>query len=375
MKKIVVLGSGMVGRAIIEDLSDKYKIRAVDNNSENLKKIRCNSNTETSKIDLSNKENIIKTIQDCELVIGAVPGFMGFRTLQTVIESGKNIVDISFFPEDALELDEPAKKKNVIAVVDCGVAPGMSNIILGYHNSKIKVENFECYVGGLPFKREFPFQYKAPFSPVDVIEEYIRPARYVENGNIVTKPALSEPEFIDFEKIGTLEAFNTDGLRSLLKTMDIPNMKEKTMRYPGHIEYIKVLKETGFFQTEEIEIKGKKIRPIDMTTQLLLPKWKLEDNEPEFTVMKIVISGKKTGKSKKYIYTLFDEYDQKTGSSSMARTTGYCCTAVAELVLNGDFFRKGICPPEFVGTEKMCYEQVLEYQKKRGINYKVQEIR
>ncbi|MBC8385006.1 MAG: saccharopine dehydrogenase NADP-binding domain-containing protein [Candidatus Cloacimonetes bacterium] len=374
MKKVVVLGSGMVGRAIIEDLSRKYTVLAVDINSENLTKIRSNENIESLKIDLSNKNNIAKITRGSDLIIGTVPGFMGFQTLKTVIEAGKDIVDISFFPEDAFELDELAKKKDVTAVVDCGVAPGMSNLILGFHNSKMKVEDFACFVGGLPFKRELPYQYKAPFSPIDVIEEYIRPARFMENGKIVIKPALSEPELIEFEKVGTLEAFNTDGLRSLLKTMEIPNMNEKTMRYPGHIEYIKVMKETGFFQTDEIEVNGKKIRPIDLTTQLLIPKWKLEDNEPEFTVMKIIVSGQEDGKPQKYIYTLFDEFDQKTKTSSMARSTGYACTSVAELVLSGDFSKKGICPPEFIGIEQKCFEKVLEYQRRRGIDYQVREI-
>ena len=121
---------------------------------------------------------------------------------------------------------------NVTAIVDFGVAPGIPNLLLGYHQNTMKIDVYKCYVGGLPKKRTMPFQYKAPFSPVDVIEEYTRPARYVVNGEIVVKEALSEPEFLEFDEIGTLEAFNTDGLRSLLFTNDIPNKIEKTLRYP-----------------------------------------------------------------------------------------------------------------------------------------------
>jgi lysine 6-dehydrogenase len=366
MKKITVLGSGMVGRAMIEDLSKKHKVLAADISMENLKELKMNDNITILEIDLSQKENVQKIIQDCDLVIGAVPGFMGFQTVKTVIESGKNIVDISFFPEDAFLLDELAKQHNVITVVDCGVAPGMSNMILGYHNSISDLTNFECYVGGLPFNREFPYEYKAPFSPIDVIEEYIRPARYVKNGELVTMEALSEPEIMEFEEVGELEAFNTDGLRSIIKTMNIKDMKEKTLRYPGHIDLMKALRETGFLSSEETELNGQMIKPIDLTTKLLFPIWKLGKNEHEFTIMKIIIEGK----DKKVTYSLFDKYDAITEKSSMARTTGYACTATAELVLNNDYTKIGISPPEFVGAEEGCLQKVFEFLKDRNILFK-----
>jgi saccharopine dehydrogenase-like NADP-dependent oxidoreductase len=259
----------------------------------------------------------------------------------------------------------------VIAVVDCGVAPGMGNVILGHHNATMQVESYECYVGGLPQKRSWPFQYKAPFSPVDVIEEYTRTARYIKDEKLITKPALSEPEFMEFDEIGTLEAFNTDGLRSLLFTIKIPNMIEKTLRYPGHIDYMRMLRETGFFGEEEIDLKGTKIKPIDLTAKLLFKLWKLEKDEPEFTVMKIVVSGKENGKQVSYRYDLLDRFDAKTGISSMARTTGYSATSAVELVLNGDFSRIGINPPEFIGAKKGCLEKMLSYQEERGIKYTI----
>ncbi|OPX27906.1 MAG: saccharopine dehydrogenase [Candidatus Cloacimonas sp. 4484_143] len=371
MNKIVVLGSGMVGSAIALDLAKMHQVLAVDLNEDNLQIIKQNPKIQTQISDLSQAENIQKVIADCDLVVNAVPGFMGFQTTKTVIEAGKNIVDISFFPEDSLELDELAKEKNVIAVVDCGVAPGMGNVIIGHHNATMEVDSYECYVGGLPFKRTWPFEYKAPFSPIDVIEEYIRPARYIKDGKLVTMPALTEPEYLDFNEIGTLEAFNTDGLRSLLFTMKIPNMIEKTMRFPGHIDYMKMLREAGFFGEEEIVVKGVKIRPIDLTAKLLLDKWKLEKNEAEFTVMKILVAGKEKGKNVCYQYDLFDRYDESTGISSMARTTGYSATAAVDLVMNGDFQRIGVSPPEYIGAVTGCLGKMLKYQNERGIMYKI----
>ena len=245
MKKIIVLGCGLVGRAIALDLSNDYDVTSCDYDEFKLNNIKP-YNINTLIADLSDFRTIAKIIEPYDIVIGAVPGYMGYKVLQEVIKAGKNAVDISFFPEDSMTLNELAEKNNVSAIVDCGVAPGMSNILLGYHYSRMKVENFICYVGGLPIMRKFPFQYKAPFSPIDVIEEYTRPARFMENSIIKTVSALSDSEYITFDEIGTLEAFNTDGLRTMLKTMKVPNMKEKTLRYPGHIEYIKVLLDAGF---------------------------------------------------------------------------------------------------------------------------------
>ena len=131
----------------------------------------------------------------------------------------------------------------------------MGNVIFGHHDRSMKISDYECLVGGLPVKREWPYEYQAVFSPIDVIEEYIRPARYIQNKKLIIKEALSETELIEFEEIGTLESWNSDGLRSLIKTMPhVPNMIEKTLRYPGCVEYLKVLRASGFFSYEEIEV-------------------------------------------------------------------------------------------------------------------------
>jgi lysine 6-dehydrogenase len=224
----------------------------------------------------------------------------------------------------------------------------------------------------LPVVREWPYEYKAVFSPIDVIEEYIRPARYVQNHEVIVKEALSDPELIHFEGVGTLESWNSDGLRSLIKTMPgIPNMIEKTLRYPGCIEYLRVLRESGFFSYEEIDVRGTKVRPIDVTAKLLFPKWKLKPGEEEFTVMRIRISGEEQGKEKSYEYSLLDRTDRSTQTLSMARTTGFTCTAAAHLVLEGKFQRKGICPPEYLGEEESHFTFIRNYLLERNVVYHV----
>ncbi len=372
-KKIIVLGAGLVGKAMAIDLAKNFNVTSADINNDALNEV-VNHGISTLQIDLSEPESLSAILQPFDLVVGAVPGFMGLNTARAVIAAGKNMVDISFFPEDPFQLDELAKNKNVTIVTDCGVAPGMGNIILGYHSYRMKIDSYECLVGGLPVVREWPYEYKAVFSPIDVIEEYIRPARYVLNGAVVVKEALSDSELIHFDGVGTLESWNSDGLRSLIKTMPgIPNMIEKTLRYPGCIEYLRVLRESGFFSYDEIEIKGVKIRPVDVTAKLLFPKWKLKPGEQEFTVMRIRIVGEANGRPKKYEYNLLDHTNKTTDTLSMARTTGYTCTAVANLVLDGKFSRKGIFPPEYLGEDESNFLFIRNYLSERGVIYNVEE--
>ncbi|RLC49326.1 MAG: saccharopine dehydrogenase [Candidatus Cloacimonadota bacterium] len=368
MKKIIVLGAGMIGSAIAIDLSSDYEVTVVDKDSHKLNPLKEGHSLRTIIADLSTEIKIQEMIIDYDLVIGSLPGFMGYKTLHSVISEGKDIIDISFLPQDTFKLDELAKENEVTAVVDCGISPGLSNIILGYYNRLMEIEEYRCMVGGLPFKKEWPFYYKAFFSPLDVIEEYTRPARIVKNGEVITVEALSEPEIIELPEVGKLEAFNTDGLRTLITTMKIPNMIEKTLRYPGHIDLMKMLRETGFFGKDEVNIRGDKVKPIELTSKLLFPYWKPDEDEKEFTILNMIIKGNEDGKQKELVYNLFDKFDEETKITSMARTTGYTCTSVARLILNGDFSRKGINPPEYIGAEPECYKKVMAMLKEKSVN-------
>ena len=373
MSKVIVIGAGMVGSAMAIDMIKNHEVTLTDINMAVLEATRSKvADLQIQVLDVTNKKVLQQTIGPYDLVICAVPGFLGFETLKSIIEAKKNVVDISFFSENSLELDALAKEMQVTAIVDCGVAPGMDNIILGHYNELMKLTDFECLVGGLPKEKKWPFCYKAPFSPIDVIEEYTRPARYVENGYEVVREALTDCEYIHFDKIGTLESFNTDGLRSIIHTMPhIPNMKEKTLRYPGHVEYIRVLKASGFFNETSIEVKGTQVSPLDFTSKILFNEWKLGENEEEMTVMRITLKGENSkGQIEEVTYNLHDEYCHDTKTSSMSRTTGYTATAAANMFLEGLFSEKGVFPPELVGKHEVCFTYFLNYLKERNIHYK-----
>ena len=345
----------MIGSAMALDLAKNHDVFLSDNNKKSLAKIQSQNNSiEIQQLDVTNKSALSQWIQPADIVLLAVPGFLGYEALKTIIETGKHVVDISFSQENVLDLNTLAKKNNVISIVDAGVAPGIPNYLLGYWNSKIEIKSFEYYVGGLPKNPTPPFYYKAPFSPIDVIEEYIRPARMMIDGKLITKPALSDLETIEFEEVGKLEAFNTDGLRSILSTMNhVPNMKEKTLRYPKHAQLMINYKNKGLFDEDNIQ----------ETSRQLFKDWKLEENEQEFTIMDIIIEGT----TEKIKYHLYDEFNTTSQTSSMARTTGYTATATINLILEKLWIDSGVFPPEIIGKKEQCMHHILNYLETRNI--------
>ncbi len=372
MKKIIVLGAGLVGKPIAQDLADTsdFEISVADLNQEKLNAIDDNR-IKKIQADLQNRDELMSIIAPFDFVVVAVPGFMGFTCLKNCINAGKDIVDIAFYPEDVFELSELAKQKNVRVISDMGVAPGMSNLLVGYANSKLdSVLEVDIYVGGLPKIRTLPWEYKAVFSPSDIIEEYTRPARLVRNGEIVTVPPLTEIEHLDFDTVGTLEAFNSDGLRSLLFTIKAKNMREKTLRYPGYAEKIKLLSDNGFFSPDKIEVDGEYVSPLDVTSKLLFEQWKLNKNEEDITVMRIIVEGLKSGKKIRYSYELYDEFDKESRVHSMARTTGYTASTAVRLLAEDRYLEKGIIVGEMMGTDEAVVNFMLDGLNKRGIIYK-----
>lgn len=372
-KSAVVLGCGLVGATMARDMASDpdFEVTALDANEANLERIAGVENLTTRKADLGSPEALTKAIEHADVVLGAMPSKLGFMVLRTVIEAGKPFADISFMVEDQTELNDLAKDRGVTAVVDCGVAPGLANLVIGHIASQLDVtDRVVYYVGGLPKQPAWPYQYKAPFAPADVLEEYTRPARMIENGNLVVKPALSDAERIEFPVVGELEAFNTDGLRTLIKNISAPNMVEKTLRYPGHIELMAVLRETGLFGKDEIEIRGVKVRPLDVTSKLLFPMWTYEPGEEEFTILRVVVEGKKDGRAVRHTYDLYDEYDQATRQSSMARTTAFPCAIVARMLTRGEITQPGVLPPELLGMQSGMLERMTSELAARGVNLK-----
>lgn len=384
---VVVLGAGRVGATIARDLAadEGLRVRAVDADTDALARLADRApglSTETA--DLDDPDELARVVGDADVVVGAVPGSMGFRTLERVVEAGRDVVDISFFGEDAFELDGPARERGVAVVVDAGLAPGLSNLVLGRLLEEWDaVDSFECLVGGLPVDRSAPFEYRAPFSPLDVLEEYTRPARIRRDGRLVTRPALSEVEEVEVPGVGTLEAFLTDGLRTLLETTEVPEMVEKTMRYPGHAAAMRSLREAGFFSRDPVETGAgddgggdggadggpgeARVRPLDLTGRLLTEAWSMAEDDEDLVAMRITAAGRDRGEAVRRRWWLLDRYDPDSGTTAMARTTGHTCAACVRLVARGIYGRPGVSPLETVGRDPACFDFVLSELAARGV--------
>jgi saccharopine dehydrogenase-like NADP-dependent oxidoreductase len=374
----------MVGSVMAADLAGDFRVTIADSRQTSLdaavgRSGKLGRSVTPLLADLSDAASLKKAVAPFDLVVGALSSRIGFQSLQAVIEARKPYCDISFFAQDALDLDALAKQHGVTAVVDCGVAPGMSNMICGAEVAAFEksgggeggggaAESLAIYVGGLPRERRWPFQYKAGFAPSDVIEEYTRPTRLVIDGKQVVREALTEPEWLEFAGLGTLEAVNTDGLRSLATTLNVPNMKEKTLRYPGHYDLMRAFKETGLFSEDEIEVGGKRVRPRDVTAALVFPKWTYQPGEEDLTVMRISVEGKSgPGERSRVVWDLVDFYDKSSGATSMSRSTALPCTSVARMIADGRVSTKGVIPPERLGG--MVLDAVVRDMDAKGIRY------
>ncbi len=357
MKQILVLGGGRIGSAIAKNLSVDHQVCLADLDVSHLDQLSqyCQLITANACDD----QALATLVEPYDVVVGALPSILGFDRLRALIELKKQVVDISFFAEDALALNELARANGVTALVDFGLAPGLSNLFAGHFVDQYdQVESFACKVGGVPVERLKPFEYKAPFAPLDVIEEYTRPARMRRHGKDLVLPAMSEVESLYFKGIGHMEAFNTDGLRSLLQTVDIPTMAEKTVRYNGHAALIQQLIDGGFFKSEHRE----------NTAKVLLEQWQFADNEPDLTVMEISASGSKKGQSQQQTYQLIDHYDHKNQVSSMARTTGYTCAAGVRLALKFAL-PQGVIPPELIGQNSTWFKHIIDELASHDISF------
>ncbi len=370
--RVVVMGAGRVGSAIVRDLAadEALEVTVVDRSQDALAAVAGVPRVTATVGDAGRADLVAELVAGHDLAVNAVPGPIGFATLEALIRAGIDVVDIAFSEQDTLVLDELAREHGVRAVVDCGVAPGCSNLLLGHAEVSFeRVDRFCCMVGGLPTTRHWPYEYRAVFSPIDVLAEYTRPARIRRGGRDIVLEALSEVEPVEFEGLGTLEAFNSDGLRSLLATSAVPDMVEKTLRYPGHAERMRMLRETGFFSEQPIALGDASVRPIDLTAELLFPAWQMGEADEDLTVMRVQVEGVLEGRAVRRTWSLLDRFDRATGTTSMARTTGYTATAAVHALGAGLWTQAGVAPPERLGGIAPCFDFIFDYLAARDIRF------
>ncbi len=374
--KVIVLGAGKIGSVIAKDFSKREAgLTLGDISIDRAKEAAAEVDGDSLVFDTSNYDQMVETISDYDLVIGALPGDYGYRALKACIDARKDIVDVSFTPEDPLELDEEAKKSNATIIPDCGVAPGLSNLLVGYGASMLDtIEKAVIMVGGIPEKKVPPLDYTITWSADGLIDEYIRDVSIVKDGELVKVPALSGLEKIEFPGVGTLEAFYTDGLRSLVKSLsDVKNLYEKTLRYPGHVEKVKLLRELGFFSEDSLAVGGSEVVPKFVSARIFENSLTMPDIG-DLLVMQVQVSGQKDGESCGYSFHVLEYYDHEAEVSAMARTTAYTASIVAGILGEGGIRKKGVIPMESIGKDHDLVKKIIRELGKREVEVKEEKI-
>ena len=375
--KVLVAGCGNIGSVAAEDLARNVKsaeVTVADNDKTRAKAVAEKIGTENvswKQIDVSNHKELTNTLKDSDLVMGFLPGKLGYGFAEACVAAGKDLVDVSYMAENPLDLNDKALKNDVTIVPDCGLAPGISNVLVGHAVSKLDVvETVQIMVGGLPEKPIPPLGYSITWSPESLIDEYTRKARIVKMGKIAEVEALTGLEQIAFPGFGKLEAFYTDGLRTLMYTIKARNMWEKTLRYSGHADKINLIRALGFFEEKEIEVDGAAVSPRKLTAKLLGQKLRRSEIK-DVVALEVGVAGVKGQKRMKYLYRLLDYCDAKQGVTAMARTTAYPASIVAQLLVKRRVQEKGVVPPENLGMRGEIFEAFLNELEKRGVKIKV----
>jgi saccharopine dehydrogenase-like NADP-dependent oxidoreductase len=371
--RIITLGCGRIGSALVKDLvrsMPSVKIVVSDADLKAVERVLRDLEgvgIDAIQLDLSNYREIASIVKDFDLVIGLTPGRLGFQTMRACMEAGVNMVDLSYMPEDPLTLHSDALAKGVTIIPDCGLAPGLSNILVGRAVTLLdRIEDVIILVGGIPQRAILPLGYKVTWCVEDLIEEYVRRARVVKDGKVIEVEALNGLELIDFPGIGKLEAFYTDGVRTLHHSIKgVRNMWEKTLRYPGHAEKIRLLKELGFF--DETKVEGSVVSPRELTIKVLERKLDLPEVR-DIVVMRVIVNGFRGGSAASCMYTLIDRYDEGEGLTAMARTTAYTASIVVQLLSRGKIREKGVIPPEKLGMNEELFNEITGYLRKKGVS-------
>jgi saccharopine dehydrogenase-like NADP-dependent oxidoreductase len=348
---IVVLGYGMIGSVVANQLSSKDSVTVIDK-----RKIE----NAPFKVLRGDPFDFPDVIEKADVIASALPGSVAFGIMRKLLSMGKKIVDVSFIPENSISLNELALKNKGLLIPDAGYAPGLTNIISGYFYKKYDAKRIEIYDAGLPRVKVPPLDYSITWSVEGLLDIYTRPARFVKDNKIMTVEPLESIEHATFPGIGDLDSFYVDGLGTLIDTLKGVDMFEKTYRYPGHLQKIKFLKDMGYLSEEKIE--GTTPRAI---TRELFDR-KLRMKVEDLCILEIKAYGR-VEKEVRYV----DYFDKEKGITSMARMTGFPVAAIAGLVLEGKISGSGVVPPEYLGFDESKFNMIMESLRRMGLNIQV----
>ena len=354
----------MVGEGIAFALKNENEVTIADYSTEKLQRLKKKLGIDTIKVDAF-KEPLAPVMKGFDVVSGALPGRLGMKVIREACKAKVDLVDNSFMEGDFYNLEKEVSNAGITVVPDAGIAPGLSNAIVGRVAAEYEfLENVDIKVGGLPEKNIPPIGYKIVFSPIDTLDEFTRKVQIIKDGKIVDTEPGEGLEYFFVNGLGSLEAFYTNGLRSLLRNIKVKNMVEKTVRYRGHIDKMNFLKEIGMMGETRIEVGGAEVTPKEVLASVFLKNLSFPDvRDILYMEIRIIPAGRKD----EVVYTVFDKEDPNTGYTAMTRTTGFTNAAFTRLMLKGMIKEKGLAPPEIIAKDVKNFNEVLDFLGKMGI--------
>lgn len=375
--RMLVLGAGLQGSACAYDLlqnAEVTEVRLADLHVDRLPeflKPYSGPRLIPTPLDVRDREAVLALMRESDAAMSAIPYYFNLDLAKLAVEAGTHFCDLGGNTDIVFaqkQLYDKAREQGCTVIPDCGLAPGMVNILAQLGISRLDTtESVKIFVGGLPQQPEPPLNYQIVYSLEGVLDYYTTLSWVLRDGKRAQVKALSEREPVPFPApIGELEGFHTaGGLSTMAFTYEgkIPTMEYKTLRYPGHAQIMEAIRELGLLELEPVDVKGAKVSPRDVAVAAMGPRL-TKPKGRDLVALRVVVSGKKDGAAKTYTWELIDLYDEVHGISAMMRTTGYSLSITGQMQARGEITPNGVHTPD----ECIPAERYIAELAKRGVN-------
>ena len=380
--KMLVLGAGLQGSACAYDLlqnDEVTEVRLADIDTGHLAPFLAPYSGKRlipTPLDVRDSEAVRALMRESDAVMSAIPYYLNLDLARHAAEIGVHFCDLGGNTDivfDQKKLDALAKEKDITIVPDCGLAPGMVNILAQHGIDRMdSVDEVKIFVGGLPQDPEPPLNYQIVYSLEGVLDYYTTLSWVVRDGKRKQVKALSEIEPVQFAApVGELEAFHTAGGLSTMAFRyegKIPVMEYKTLRYPGHAKIMEAIRELGLLEQEPVDVKGVRVSPRDVAVAAMGPRL-TKPKGKDLVALRVTVKGTKDGKPKTMSYELVDLYDEERGISAMMRTTGYSLSITGQMQARREIGPAGVHTPD----ECIPADRYIEELRRRGVSIAISE--
>ncbi|HEU0052791.1 MAG TPA: saccharopine dehydrogenase C-terminal domain-containing protein [Longimicrobium sp.] len=356
--RMLVLGAGQQGSACAYDLlaNTDHQVTIADISVDHLPDFLqpyLGGRLTALRLDANDRQAVRDAMEGVAAVMSAFPYYFNLGMAVAAVDSGAHFCDLGGNTDIVLQqkgLHERAQEKGVSVIPDCGLAPGMVNILAEHGIRQLDtVRAVRIKVGGLPQHPEPPLNYQIVYSLEGVLDYYTTLSWVLRDGKPTQVTALSEIEDLDFPGVGGLEAFHTaGGLSTMAQRYEgkIPTMEYKTLRYPGHAKVMEAVRDLGLLDLEPVDVKGAQVKPRDLFISVAGPRLRKDPRKsPDLVALRVEVEGDVDGEPKLLRWDLLDRFDAQTGITAMMRTTGYSLAITGALQAAGDI-EPGVWTPD-----------------------------